>query len=738
MMQKIHIPLQVCSEGESRYLYLVGGTHSERDGCPDWGSNDPAEIRFIGDRLGDLVLQYVDGAEGRVPLVLGYTLWMQCLRYEQCAPFFGEARKEELAQAMYRGLCLYGAWENAEEWMLRIALPRPVCDVSIEPAAEKKGAPEFAHAFVAGEPADAVQAAFFATHTVAADAGVPASVQKTLDAVCHALHTFDADFDAAPEVFAFPQPPQGYQPVFSGSKLAAIATGSVYHNMKDLSSRTDPDGFLHTSYPDAPSWWYDGFGPYAPKVGSYTANFYSRDAGRAIMTLAAFCHSDMADAACGFGDRWMMYYREQGLTLAGVPIPGHYSVMPNTPLIYSQVLTKLAKPALADDPEGAQLSAWPTRYTFERFGAEHENIGNPETDGHGLMMMAHCATWRALGGDPAWVRKNWTYIQEMAEWIVWSYEHPELSFVEDDLLYGETEAAMNDYTLYANVPCCLGLQGFAEMARAAGEEAAAQRWQRCADRLREAIDAKLTDGAGWNAEKFGFHHDPVLTMLSDIHGYDSADMPADWVARSRAAYEADRQNTAQHGWYGPKGIGYDHAMLTQNALLLDRMEDAGHLLESLSRLSYAPRLPEPYLIPEALSVDAEKGVLRRQGDLGNLVQQAEAMKCWLLAVGISPLQKGTVKVMPRLPVGWGVELAAFPVQNSRLTAALRVGAVERDRQSVELHFTGEEQARLRVRFGPFAPEYTHATVRLNGETRVLPLEQSGDSRWGWWETECLP
>lgn len=65
-------------------------------------------------------------------------------------------------------------------------------------------------------------------------------------------------------------------------------------------------------------------------------------------------------------------------------------------------------------------------------------------------------------------------------------------------------------------------------------------------------------------------------------------------------------------------------MITQNALLLDQMSDATKLMENLSKLSYAPRLPESYLVPEGITVDAEAGVIRRQGDLGNLVQLAEA------------------------------------------------------------------------------------------------------------------
>ena len=47
-------------------------------------------------------------------------------------------------------------------------------------------------------------------------------------------------------------------------------------------------------------------------------------------------------------------------------------------------------------------------------------------------------------------------------------------------------------------------------------------------------------------------------------------------------------------------------MITQNALLLDMMDDANKLVSNLTKLSYAPGLPEPYLVPEGITVDVEK------------------------------------------------------------------------------------------------------------------------------------
>lgn len=295
---------------------------------------------------------------------------------------------------------------------------------------------------------------------------------------------------------------------------------------------------------------------------------------------------------------------------------------------------------------------------------------------------------------------------------------------------------MNDYTLYANIPCYLGLLGYVEMADAAGFAEEAALWQTYADRLRRGIHKGLTDGEKWKLEKCGFSHDPVVTMLADTHGYDTADMPPEWVSRSRAVYPADLAKTVDFGYYGVRGgIGYDHSMMTQNALLLDQTADADKLVNSLCRICYAPRLPEPYLVPEGMAIDAEKGIFRRQGDLGNLVQLAEAMKCFHIVAGISPLWGEAVKIMPRLPKDWRVSVKDFPLVNTGARVTMETAYPKDNTQSMTLTVSGElPEKSLRIRFGPFATHCDTATVTLNGITHTLQTQPCGDAKWAWLET----
>ena len=95
--------------------------------------------------------------------------------------------------------------------------------------------------------------------------------------------------------------------------------------------------------------------------------------------------------------------------------------------------------------------------------------------------------------------------------------------------------------------------------------------------------------------------------------------------------------------------------------------------------------------------------------------------------------------MPRLPEGWTVNVAGFPVANSLMKASLNASYPVKDRQSIELKLvakkSGSSEAALpetvKVRFGPFAPELKTATATLNGVDYELKLENTGDSAWGW-------
>ncbi len=725
----VRFPYHASAAKSCTYLYVVGGYHSVDNGCPAWGSADPANVRFIGDSMGDMVVTYEDGTKEKIPLIFGYTMWYYQTWQEASMPFRTAHADPELTELLKSSLHLLGAFEGSDTCVFRLKVQeKPIQDIQIEDNREKEGTPVFTGAFMVsgsvGELSEGTlrfhaQDPFFDSHTIDSDSLYPDSVKEALQKISYALITYESDYQDAPD-FAYPAGYTGSRVHFTGSPIAEIASGVVYHNLMNLMNRTDADGFMHTSYKDAPSWRYDGFGFWVPAANSYYDSFYARDGARGIMSLNTYGLVSKARDSVMNANKWMMYFPENNMTFMGENVPGHYTVIVNKPLIYSTVLVPDAN--------------WPTRYTKEKFGDDYQNLGNQETDGHGLMMLANYNVWKSHGGGAQWVNDNWRYINEAAEWILWCFDHPELSFASNGLLYAESEAGMMEFTLYCNVACCLGMYGYGEMAETAGKTAEAAAWKECADMMKAGIDKRFRRGEGnrWSVSGFGFYHDPVVTMMSDFFGYDLGEMFPEWVAASRNTYAADIEPIAGFGYFGATGIGYNHSMITQNALLLDQMHDATKLVENLSKLSYAPRLPEPYLVPEGIAVDAERGMLRRQGDLGNLVQLSEALKCYAITVGLSPVKDGTLKIMPRLPETWNLDIQDFALQNAEGQADMLVSYPKNGVQTAQLTLDQTDGLNeVKFRFGPLPADTACAAVQVNGVNTACELVTSGDSAWVW-------
>lgn len=723
----VDFPYRTSSEDVWEYLYVVGGYHSVDNGCPAWGTSNVSDIRFIGDSMGDLVITYTDGSSNTVPLIFGYTMWFHNNWQEPSMPFKGAAADKTLSDLLKSSLRLLGAYEGEETCVFRVKLEsKAIKNIQIIDNPDKNGEPVFQGAFLTAGDAGTLNRGkftfntgddFFAGHTIDSAEGYPDTVKNALDSVNRALLTYESDYTSAP-VFRYPSDYTGSRVYFTGTSLAEIAGGVVYYNLANLIERTDADGFLHTSYDGAPSWRYDGFGYWVENANSYYDSFYSRDGGRGILSMLQYGHTETAAKAATFANDFMMYFPENNITFMGEKVPGHYTVVVNQPLLYSTVLVPSA--------------GWPTQYTESRFGADYRNLGNQETDGHGLMMLANYNVWKNQGASAEWVEDNWKYIREAADWILWCFDHPDLSFTKNGLLYAESEAGMMKYTLYCNMACYLGLCGYAEMAEAAGKTEEAVLWKACADDLHEAISKRLASKDAWISSLSGFFHDPAVTMMSDFYGFDTADMDPAWVMYSRNTYEKDIESAAAGGYFGASGIGYDHSMITQNALLLDQMSDASKLMENLSKLSYAPRLDSPYLVPEGISVDADAGIIRRQGDLGNLVQLAEALKCYAIAIGVSPVQNNTLKLMPRLPVSWNLDIQGYSINNASGSVDMLVSYPKNGVQTAQitLHETSGFDT-VCFRFGPLPSDTTCAAAQINGVNIPCELAASGDSVWAW-------
>lgn len=288
---------------------------------------------------------------------------------------------------------------------------------------------------------------------------------------------------------------------------------------------------------------------------------------------------------------------------------------------------------------------------------------------------------------------------------------------------------MNAYTMYCNIPCCLGLFGLAEIARSLKRYSHAECWEATAEKMKSAITREFSENGRWKPADFGFFHDPAVTFSSDFYGYDPFDLPNEWKRLSDSVYEDDAAPRRSLPYDASGGVGYNSSMIAQNSLLLDRTSDMDMFSRRLTRLCYAPRLPMPYIVPEGASYSFAEKAVRRQGDLGNLVQMAEVLKTFGIIIGISTSTDGKLKILPRLPRGWSYEVKNYPLSEAGTSLSLKAAYPENGRQEVTLSLSEPSSINsILIRFGPFA-ENEKTELVLNGKPITGRRLQSGDAYW---------
>ena len=454
------MPLEASAEPrDGGDLYLVGGYNSIDAGTVPWGGIVESENLYVGDRAGEVVIVYEDGSRDEVPLVFGCTMWFRTHWLDGGAPFKTDRAEPEMTACLREALCLKGAFEGEPQCVLKIRLRNePVREIFVRDNPDKRGEPVFTGGYLVpagtrgtlsgGVPVRADDP-FFDTHAI--DSRRPDLRTDCLERIVRRLYTFGDDCRRVPP-FVYPEEYALARIEFTGDSYANILTRVFHDNVEDIvRNKMLPDGMICESSREADSWRYDGFGTWVPRAESYTSCMYSRN--RPLVLLSMLGLGAEALRTADFLNRWLMYYPEQELYFGEVAIPGHWSVIPNKPLEYSRVLVGVG---------------WPTRYTKERFGEDFQNYGNAEPDGHGMTMMSVANAWLCGGASAAWVRDNWKYVREAVQWIDWTMAHPDLSFNEHGLMYGETEGGMMEFTMFNNMSCFLGLRMYAAMAEKAG------------------------------------------------------------------------------------------------------------------------------------------------------------------------------------------------------------------------------------------------------------------------------
>jgi hypothetical protein len=375
-----------------------------------------------------------------------------------------------------------------------------------------------------------------------------------------------------------------------------------------------------------------------------------------------------------------------------------------------------------------------------------EGFGNLENDGHGLIMLFQYRTWLHGSRRPEYVLGNWSAIREAAEYVCWLFDNPDVSRAHDDVLFSDSEGGGLRASIYCDMPCWLGLTAYAEMAEATGKEEEAARWRQYAARLQRGIaryylthDAEYGDI--WDPNKaavWPFGHSVLAPVLiwPDYYGLDLSSMPPDWLARSRRTLELQLTRCRPDHASGV-AMGYGQCFITQAALLLDEMGHASRCVDRLAQFTYCSR-HKPYIVPEGCEIDPSGTWWRRTGDLGNAVQEGEAVKCVRVMLGIDDSSAACTVFAPRLPFGWREARAeGYPVMTADGDRVAKRSVTFRlwrdpDRDRLDMRADGP-LASVRLRLGPYPAATRKVMVAVNGRREDLTTFRSGDSAWAWVE-----
>lgn len=710
-------------------IFILGGRSSYDKGLGNWGDyearDDPSDRQFIGDRVGEMEIDYADGSRDVAPIIVGLNQWSW--KYwgdaEAGGPFLEPFATTP--RPMIASLHLYTLGQNPAAPYFWVYRPRAkiISRIRLSDNSQIQGYPVVAaitiEAASGGPNSSALPAAtldestrdWLDDNTISPDMIAGNSYEPALSTMAGALYSSRATM---PRSLALDVPADHRGPSFQvkGGAAADVLTNVYYHSLKDLLGKIEPTGVFHTSSYNAPNYGlYGGVGAWRNGVGYFYNAAWARDMGRALLEMARLGFLEQAEAGLSFASKHLYDLSNNfpGISRAGVRVPPHWG-------------TVLGQPNVID---------------IDGMGDD-----NQENDGHGLLLLAYVRTWQERGRSVAWLERYWQAINDAAEWYCYQLENPSFSRAKG-VLYTESEAS-NDggYDVYSNLIAVEALRGTAEMARTRGVASTAARWDGCADRISRGVREQLTDsdaryGVTWRpvAWTWAYAHESLAPAFlpADLTGYSLgegstsfAPSVTDTLTVSRNTFR--RQTELASGFRSGRVLGYGQAFLTQAALMLDDMAAAGEALDYLARFIYDPDLG-PYLVPEGIALHRNSGSWYRIGDLGNAVHEAEVLKTLALLAGVDDLNGRALTLMPRIPPTWtGISVADYPVtvQGQRFSVAYDLTR-QANRMTMAVQST-QPVPLLEIRVGPL-PRDASPTLTVDGRALPPDVLESGGWRW---------
>lgn len=717
-------PAQVDVGGTVKRIFLRGMFLSAD--LRAWADPRDYSVRFfVGDELGQIRLNYDDGSTQIFPMILGESVWWGPLFYQYQEPFPTDTRlRNALAAAMH----LYppAPVEDGNYVAVITPKPLPIRSMTIENSTKKKSTVMISGITVESAESNKIAGA------ISLPAGTPSAqfeqfvrekslrllgeheneALRRLTAIRQALYTSNENFLG----HVSKETPPGYSGPdvsFKGDTFAAVLENAFRYNIQDIRDKVDEDGTYHTSTKGAVSWGGRGFGTFRKDTGMYYSTSWTRDMGRSLEELTDLGYMKEGSSCAGYCLRTAhLWEKPPALMINGQFLPPHWGRIANKP-----------------------------------------NAAPPyENDGHGLVTLFLYKYWQHLPNRDEWLRSNWADVSSAGDWILWEFDHPEISGAANGVLHTTGEsAAGNGYSVYADDICLDALQALAQIADSIGETQSASRWRSRAEKMQEAISKRYITldpkyGRVWTLNSAGWPNQSTvlgpLIFLADYQGFAPEDDNPNWRPVNEATYQRLVDTYQPFGFYG-QAMGYGQGFVTESALLLDRMHDATQMLDWTAKEIYDPRIGS-YVVPEGVQIDPTGRFWYRAGDLGNGVQEAEIIKTLRMVIGADDTHPDRLRLFPRMPYDWNeITVEKYPVlfeREGKVDTAFIHYKLERSADRMKMEIGSDKDLGLvSIRLGPFQKQPDASSIRINERLPAqVSVEHSGDSWWARFTTAVGP
>ncbi len=379
----------------------------------------------------------------------------------------------------------------------------------------------------------------------------------------------------------------------------------------------------------------------------------------------------------------------------------------------------------------------------------HGNLkesGNRENDGHGICMWGRYMAWHWKGQPQEWAETHFNETEAAVKWIQYQLDTDSVyPGTRKDVLYTESECAHQGYDIYSTYNCLHGVRLSARMARATGRGRQADEWEQLEQRLRVGILKELVENS---ADGPIWHTDPTCDWQDNAHKLvpihlasdgDTFTPREDWQQESpevRAVLDTtinSYMSLLKSGNYDfLRAYGYGQGFMLQAALLLDEMKDATKLANLMVTRAYLPHMAR-WCAPEGiLQHPSGKFWMPMNGYAGQDSHLADSVKALRLMLGVDDNRIGELHLVPRYPKEWTrTQISGFPVltgsKRQHLTYSYERSATE---QVFDYSFS-DAAASISLRLGPLDPSWTSIEVEHSGKPAICRLVSSGDSRWAW-------